>query len=588
MRTTKKCVAILLCMLLALSQAVVGLGENEKTIPSLTTATEAGREATVSASIKWHDLPLLDEDTNKIVSSLMDATEFYARYAKTDEMSGYTSVGMKMSGEDAFTIDTVYDETTAYILSPVYGASPIALGMDELEAFFTKLGTYMDSVSEDGHGEYSAAMASMGSMFSAQALAWQNAKDVTEETDPMDTLTDVYEVYGLGDALDVADKWVDKTLAGEAYEGPINSAYGIEIASATSYVITKADLIELVSGVMKTLEGNTEFWSFALSNYSTGMEMSAGTDEDAPTLEEIMESVPELTEEVLSAMEQIPEETIIRYLECYDAQGNYIISQVEAIVPGTEEGTGEFALYMEWFADTINFYMEALMDGNGFTAEVAPKEDVAEGIKDGGFSFLLSLYQESELRYEMLIETSSVASESEDGRVWDASLVMAMAEDTQTMGVNFILNQVDTYKGEDITQDVNLDMYILSNDTSLPVLTLTATAETGEPQGPAFDITDASIIHPAQMTDEEFAEWVNDVSMSAFQSVFGIIALLPADVLSVMMQDQLPATTGAVQTEETAPAAEAEPAPETEETAEEVTEEPATEEAPTEATSATK
>lgn len=585
MRTTKKCVAILLCMLLALSQVVVALGESEKTIPSLTAATEAGREANISASIKWHDLPLIDEDTNKIISSLMDATEFYTRYAKTDELSGYYSVGMKMSGQDAFTVDTVYDETTAYISSPVYGTSPLALSVDELGEFFTKLGTYMDSISEDGSEDYSAAMASMSSMFSAQLDAAQSAKDVTEVQDPMDALTDVYEVYGLGEALDVADKWVDKTLVGETYEGPINSAYGLEIASATSYMITKEDLIELVSGVMKTLEGNTEFWSFALANYSTGMEM---VDEDTPTLEEIMESVPELTAEVLSAMEQIPEETIIRYLECYDDQGNYIASQVETIVPGNEEGTGEFSLYMEWLADTINFYMEAFQDANGFTAEVAPKADVAEGVKDDGFSFLLSIYQDNELYNEVYIDTTSVASDSEDGRVWDAGLMIAVADATETMGVNFILNQVDTYKGEDITQDVNLDMHIFMNDTSMPVLTLTATAETGEPQGPAFDITDASILHPAQMTDAEFAEWMNNVSMSAMQNVFGIIALLPADVLSVMMQDQMPATTGAVQTEEAAPAAEAEPALETEEAAEEVTEEPATEEAPTEATGATK
>lgn len=538
MRISKKWTAILMCLLLALGQAVGAMAEDAKAVPTLQSAAEAGRELNSSIKLEWHNLPLLDEETNKMVSALLGAVEFTDRSAvKGENMEEmYSSFGMKLSGQDAITFDMAIEGDALYLSSQLFG-QPVKIAADDVEQFLSNFGAYLDKIAAE-QGEdmppdtFKDMMATMYA--SAMESAKQHPADMKEmkDADPMEVVRQMYATYGLEDALNIGEAWANDHMKGEDYEGPFSSVYDIEIASAKKYQITKEELISLMSDVMKTFEGNEAFWTYVMNTSNNMVE-----PDQQFSLEEIMSEVPEMTQEMIAAMDQIPDDILIRYLECYDAAGENIIGQIEFVVPGTEGGEGEFVLYMEWVNGINQMYLETIMGSDGFVMEVVPKEELPGGVKDNGFIAQLSIIAGDELVAEIYADASSVKAESESGSVWDGSLLLAVQAEGTQMGVEFVVNQTDTYQGEDITSEAMIDVNVAMGETTMPLLTIDAVCASGEPQGPGVDVTadDATFITPGTMTEEEFAAWVETVSVSAMQAGLGILSLLPSEVVMSVM-----------------------------------------------------
>lgn len=524
MRMTKKWVSLLLSVFL-LAGPLVSAGAE---MPTIADVVDTGREAAYSANFTWHSLPLLEEEMNSLLSSLLASLSIEGYYAKPAEDSSYSSFSLKLSDSDAITFSTVADEESVYIASNLLGQS-VSIPEDELEQYFANLGAYMDSISEEEgtEAQYADAFAAMYAQLAE--LKDMETAEVVEYTpeEAIEAMEAMYAEFGLDETLVDAVAWVEANVVGEPYEGAIGSALNVETSMATIYQLPKEKISEFVLLIMDGILDSDAYWTKVL-------EIVNSTEDTGLTLEDIKAEFPEIRAEIEESLSMLPDDTLARFNVCYDDAGEIVLNMIEVLIPEDENFTAPFSFYAEWLPEGFPFYAEFFQDEEGVTLVTEPKAPLSDGTPDGGFNAQISIYSMSEVIAQVNVDYSSVVAETDTSRVWDADLVISVHDSSMDIGLQFLINQVDTYADPDVLKELTMDINLLDTETTLPVLTLEATLGTQEPQGAPIDIAAETFARPGAMDEAEFETYMQGVSSSSMQAIMGLLSLLPPEVFEYM------------------------------------------------------
>lgn len=533
MKRMTSLLAVLLCAVL-----VIGPAAALAAPANATEALEAGREVTVSGALTWHSFPMIDAETNSLIKSAVEAFTFEATMAKQDDFNTYTSQRMLISGEEAMHTNVITTDEGMYIESNALMGYQ-AIGYDELNTYFTRMGSYMDTMMASGDADmpeslFEGAFGQMGTAME-QVFAQMKAGDApaaepnAEEAEK--AVNEMLATMGLEDTYAAVMDWVNAEMQGEPYSGQVGSVFGPELTDAMIYALTKERLHSLSDAFLGSLAQSEGYWNFIMENMSAVME-----DDTDMTAEELMAQVDEMRADIDELIDAIPDDAIMRYNQATDSNGNYALSQIEVIIPGDENGYGEVVGYVEWQPQGLPVYAELMIEEEGFAMEITPKEAVGD-VEDKGFTAIMSIISYDEVVQTLVMQTTSIATETEGGRAWDGSLLLGMGSDYgDDMGIEVLVSQLDTYEGDDLHSVVEVNLSVLMGTSTLPLLTLNASVTTAEPQGAPFDIAAVELVHPAQMSDEEFAAYMQDTMAVTMQTAFGMMSMLPQDVFSAIFQ----------------------------------------------------
>lgn len=541
MKRTKKVLSLLLGLVMCLGMFGGALAEENGTV---TTALLAGREIRYEAQASWYDSGIVtDEDTNAAIAALFEALSIQGSMAMDMENeSMYCTFAMLVSGSEMLTYEEIVQDGTAYMVSPVLGDN-IALRPEDVGLYMQKMGAYFDSLNLEGEvpTNYEETFAMM--MPDMEQFMMQTEREPVEEVDPEAALMEMYAAMGLDGALEAAVEWAaQKMEEGEAYEADTESVYGTKATHGTVYTLNKDDLIEYFEVLRPHLETNETFFSWFLSIANASTMYSMTTEEGAVTtaedetiaLEEIMAVVPEAYDDLLASLEEIPEDATFSIVECYDDNDEIALYQLVFYMPEDEESE-EMTIYMECEPEGLPLYFEMINGTEAITLSVVTNAN--DDTQDNGITATFSVIDQGEITAEILLQTTSVESETEEGRVWDGALKIAVVQDGQEMGVNFAIHQVDTDDDQDIIRDIGITASLLMAGMEIPVCGITANVYTTEPAGMPFEVDD-SFVEVAHLDDEAFAEHMTAVSASSLQMVFKLIGELPTEVFTVLV-DQM-------------------------------------------------
>lgn len=537
MFAAKKWLAVVMCVLMVFGQLAFAMAEQETTVPSIEAAVEAGREAVYSGNLQWHSVELIDEETNSLLTSLFGAMEVQGRFGQIDETSAYGEFSLMLSGQEAIPFSFVATDEAAYVQSSMLG-SPIIFRYDEMDLLMEKLQAMAET--EGGttmsDEEYAAVMqmytqiytevfAQMDEMMNTVDL--ENVENMTDE-EALEFVAKAYEPLGLDQMMRDVFAW-SQNLETVPYEGEVGSMLEADFDSSEITVVNKPQVIELMDIILDDLKGNEKYWGLIYSTMEPAMSLEEGTE--MPTLDELMEEVDVQLEDMRASLADMPEDYSFAITESFK-DSESVLGQMEMYLPIEDEG--DFFFYLEWLTQSLGLYMEAGMDSNGIMLEVYPQDAVDENTPNDGFLAVMTIIEEAEAIGYVFLETNSVTAQTDDGRVWDGGLYVGMIDESNEMGLDFVVHQVDTYEGDDVSKTAAVDVAFVAGGASFPVATINGSIASSDSAGAPFDIETTEFVNPAQMTDEEFTQWQTDVMTSAMQSLFAVMSLLPQDVLAVM------------------------------------------------------
>lgn len=540
MRKMTGWLAALLCMLLAVGPA---FAEGPLTLED---ANNAGREATCDISFEWHNPLLLDAETNKLIASTLASIGFETTSAMVDESTAYSSFAMTVSGQDAVTGDVIITKDGMYMGSSMQdGYEAIEVG--DFATYYANYGAYLDTMMQEmevsgdvdmdmPEGFYKAMMTQVGASVD-QMIAEGGMSATAQTTIPQPTEEDVDEIIdtvGLRETMDSFQKWIETEMQGEAYTGQIGTVYGPEMTHATVYALTPENLSSLVDAFLVPLAQSETYWTFIASMVPQDS-LPEGETIDAQML---MDTVPMMRDELQAAIKEMPEDVVMRLNTCYDDAGELALTQIEFIVPGDEYGYGEVSAYVEWQPQGLPVYAEFMIEGDGFTLDITGNDPVLD-MEDTGFTAMMTIYSYGEAMGQVAVQTSSVTNEDESGRVWEGSFMAGVLTETDEMVLEVLANQVDTYQGEDVTQAMTVDLNLYMGETPLPVMTMYVNTRTGEAQGLPFDVNAVDMIYPGQMTEDEFAVYMQEKMAASIQTGFAILSMLPQDVFMAIFSPEM-------------------------------------------------
>lgn len=478
---------------------------------ALHAAIEAGREVQYSGGVKWNNPSLLDDETNSLLNSLLDSIKVSGRYG-TDGEADYGVLDLLMRDTSVLSVSKVVTEDGVYVGSS-FQEGTVAVPYTDVEAFFGNLAAYLQENLEYTVDGYPVDHETFVEMIE------DRMSGLIMEENPLASLD-------MDALLDALDAWSETALEGEAYEGAIVSILGVETSNATLYQITKDELISLMDTILPILRENEAYWS-AIYAYMAQLD----TYEEYPPFEEIfpeiqasLDSMPEMMAAALS------DDLVLRYNECYDADGNHVLGEIEAYM--TTEYDENMIFYAEWLPEGNDLYLYAGVDSDGASFSLTTGDD--------SFTALCTVIEEDETIAQFVISGEGSETETADGREKTAVLLLEVIAGGEENGLEFVMNTRETYAGDDVAIAQTLDCYILYGTEEYPLLTVSADIRTVDPQGLPFSITeDEGFAYPGQMDEEAFAAWMNeDVTLGAMQTVMRMMGMLPQDVLNVLMRTE--------------------------------------------------
>lgn len=540
MRAVTKKVSMLLCVLMVALLPLTALAGD---VPSITQAMENGREVWFHGAMEWKMIPiLLDEETNDLVTAVVDAIEIEGRMADLSDGSGFMDVALVLSGEDAVPFAVVYEGDTVYFNSPVYG-KPFKLSTEDVEPFLMKVGTYLEGMDDEiPAGTFTAMYEQMFDAMDAYAGQYDDSIDIQEMSDEqvIALLKQAYAPYGMDGVMDVVMDWTENQFLAGAEEVPtLENVFGVQVDSAVVYPVTKDMLIELITDIVESLRDSDAFLALIAQNaQSTGMLASGGAQTDVE-IDELRADFDEMLQELPEALDSIPDDFIASLAVGHDEDGNEVVTYLDVYVPAESEYDDDVVFYMEWVNGSPNFYMEVGVGSEGVTMTVQPNEPLVDGTPDNGFSAILTIFSGGDEMGNLILETSSIAQDIEDGRAWEGGLTAGMMMQGMDILVEGIASQVVTTDGEDVISDTNVDIDLIMYSATLPVISLRFYSETDEPGEAPFDIDAMAFIEPAKMSDAEFADWMTSVSAAMMKTALRVASLLPDEVIMMMMAEQM-------------------------------------------------
>lgn len=533
MRVAQRCLALVLSLFLLLAQSAVGLAEDTG-VQSISDAFASGREVSFRAKADWAGLPLLDEETNSLLASLLGAMEFTGSYgAAQDGSTSYVNFDLLMQGQSALPFQMVTDTAGVYYVSPIY-AGPLAVEVEKLPVIFHNFGAFLEAQMPDAEG----SVVEMFDMYGAMMGSLQAGE--MPEMPLLDGADEILAALDIEPILAALDSWSQTALTAEPYEGEIISVLGVETGTANVYEITKEELVALANELVPLLKGNTAFWEALLQSDLTG----ATVKEAEADLDDMIAEVQAELEQLPANMESnMPDGLVMRYLECLDVTGKHTLSEVEFYIPAASEEEEDFTLYLEWLEDGTSFYLYGAENGDGFSLLLMeePTETASQDgqtVTDDYFGGALSVYEDDEITTEILLSVAKQLTEKQGERVNDWMFTVSLSDGLEEYGLEIASTNTTTYDGQDAASETTIDVSLLAGEETMPILTIAAEAVSGEPKGPAFDVEamQGDFIRLGNMTEEEFITWMTvDETNAIMQLAMRIMSLLPQDIASLLM-----------------------------------------------------
>lgn len=534
MRITKKWFAALLAFLL-LAQLTPSLAE-ESAAPTFSDALASGQEVAYSIEFSWHSPALLDDmDINSVLASLFDAIEIQGYHGQTSDTDSYGRFSLLINGEDALPYEYVITSESKYCNSPIYGGG-IAMKTAELDQIVLNFSTFLSFLTGTPVESYTGLFESMLVPYDEAT-----AEDAEDTVDSLDAYIDeMIALYNLAPIMEIITAWEETTLVGDVYEDDIVSVFGVETASATVYEITKAELVELLTDILTEMQENDALLTAILINNET--------PDVEPTQEELDQARLELTSLIETLDTAIPDGMIMRYDECYDADGNHVVSEIEFYMPYDEnEDENALIIYIEWLPDTLSFYGIVLDSGDGFSfvmqGEPAETVETEEGtIEYSWVNAIVSIYEAEATIAEVTLSCETVTSLVETGVAKKTEFSIGISEEElgEIGSLQIILNQEDTYLETGLASVLTCDCNLVMSYVSMPIFNVEINVESQEAQGAPFDPESGELtfVQVGQMTEEEFVQWSSeDLAANYTKTLMHVLSLLPTEVMVSLMQD---------------------------------------------------
>ena len=517
-----KLLAILLAAIMVLAQVPLALaGENNP----LLAAKNAGREVSYEGKITWHGLPFLDDDTNSLIASVLDALKFAGRSGSDGDVA-YASSGVYLQDQPAIVFDSVVTEEGAYVSSS-FLPEPVAIELEDAEQLIARVMGLAESALGLPEGMIEGAIES--SLAQAADSANMLADGMPEALEGM--------VEAL---LPQLMEWAEAAFEGEAYEGAFTSAYGVDIASTTLYKIGFEDMLNLADIFFSALASNDEYWAFIIAQMKPFMQM---TGEEMPPDDEMLTMVKAAMEDVMAALPELREQEIDAYLyyaECCDSAGLPVTNVVQFVV-ATEDNPVNF--YVEWLPGGRDIFILFTVDLNGAMVEISAPAAKASTVgsrtdTERDFYIILTQLQDDEPAGKIKLGVSSKTIEFGNASTCEGQvqlLTMGVFSE-EVMGVEAGWVTAVESDGTDVTIGTQVDLTLHMGDDSSKLVTLECVTATGDPQGAPFAIEGTEFFRPAKASDEELAAFATErIPTAAMQAVFYILSLLPEDVMGAVM-----------------------------------------------------
>lgn len=535
MATLRKWIAVLLCAAMAFSLSASALAQ-EAQASSIEAALAEGREVTATANFTWHNPPIVDEQTNLAISKLLEATSFTTRYAKPDDENAYGDFVMQMSGEDALKVEYVTNENGTYFVSPLIG-EPMAIETDDLGQYMHNLGAYMDRIMAEAGEEmevsYAEMLEQLVTMMPSEGMTISPGYE-DWESEWLETTDELFDAYGLLETMQAIDAWAATDMAGEPYEGTLETKLDVAADHALIYPVTQDKLSAMIDVLEPTLIDNTTYWSLVTEVYNSQL----SGYETPLSVDEVMEMLPEVFAMLRETLAEMPEDADIRYMEYYDAQGELVLGQFFLDIPSEYE-TVRFV--MEWVPQVLPFYMEFDLDGTGVVMTMEQNSPTADGREDDGFTMKLEMIEYGESAGAIYFIVNNALSVTNNTRVWDAGFTFGGEMYGMDAYVDILINQVDVVRGSDVEKKLAVDVSLRGSMITvepIAIVSMDATLKTGAAQGAPFNAEDSSaltFVHPGQMDMGAFDAYMASVSASTLQSMMHVMSLLPVELVEMFM-----------------------------------------------------
>lgn len=475
-------------------------------------ARAQGMEVRTETTFKWGGLPLLSDEENKALASLLKVLTLQSR-AQGAEAGGYRAYDMLLQEVSVLDIAMQATDGVYYEQSNLLGGQTVAFTAEEFSTFMARM-----SARSEG-----SLPANLDTVFSAllQALGGGDIQ--------MDAQT--YE-----GAMEAFAAWQNTALVETEQLRPTVHIPGLYGVRAVVVDLTREEALDFARIYSDLLAENDALWRDAAAG-----QLPEGTDE--ATLAETAQSIAQ-------TMRNLP-----KWVELWWPQGAGPLALRTVYGPDDEIVSRQLDLPL---SDTLYAYAEWVPQETGVpplygylaagdsSLELLVTHENGEATQAGKETSLRNrsiaqlTYQDAQTRLDVTM-TRTQDAKTADTRETITTQTDFMMESAALFGEGAVLTLT-----AQTTQSVRgeAEKYANTSETVwrikglgfdgqdiLTVTTKTTLHEATPPADPA-----AEAVHPAQLSDEEMDAWISKTQVSLVQVVYTILGRLPADVAEYVLK----------------------------------------------------
>lgn len=448
----------------------------------------SGQEVQYTGSYIWHNPPVIDEETNSLLASLLGALTISGSYGIGDSV--YHNMDVLISGESVLPMDVVISpEAAVAVQSPILGGT---------------LGVRTASM-------YGGAVPSAEGV---EAMANLVGEDFIA----------TFQLEGFVEQIQA--KVIDVMESAQRTYGVMPSVFGAKTREAQTFTVTKEDVMEVFALCLPDLLANTGYWEFILDMMG-GDAMFA---ELGVSREDLLAQIAGMEGDLLYALDElIPERAKLVYSQCYDEAGIHNLSVITlSAMANYYVGREQELIRVEWVPGGSG--VRILITGSGVRVDTVLEKT------DTGYAAYVDV-DESETNV-FTGRLTYTAAESAEGEVYTREEKVTLDVNFQEQGWSGGFDIVFATRTEGIAQSAACTLSITDNGTQMPVLSAYSEEWIADADqvGSRIDLTAENIAYPAEMTEAEMTAWMESLQIAAMQTVLKIGGMLPPDVFAALMQ----------------------------------------------------
>ena len=510
----KKRIAALVCLLLVWMQ-VSGLAEAVPGQYAKGLEAQArldGMQLRTETSFAWGGLPLLDDETNEALKSLLKVLVLEKREQGTPS-SGYLSLDVLLQKVSVLDLSMQNIQGTYYEQSNLLGGQTVAFTPEEFQTFVARLSSRSQG----------AMPTNLDAMFSIvmQALGAQPVEFDVE------TMSEVLRTYA---------GWQDVALQKTERLRPEVAIPGLYGLRAEVVDVTREEALAFADAYSALLAENEALWRGAAHAQQPDATPEA-LQETAKRIAETLRVLPDMLAAWLP--DGLPP---AEYREVYGADDALVCRQLDITLPD------DVHAYVEWVPEEAGVPAAyALISMGGSTLEFIYTQEVGAPQQNGSETKALhrtvaqGTYREPGMEVNAVLTTTRNAS-IRAGKEAIATRIELMMESEALFGEGAVI----TLSGEttETASGAIGSKYVHSAETvwrlkglgfdSRKILTVsqrTTMEEAAPPATPGEDV-----VRPAQLSDEELDEWLDGTQVSLMQTLYTILGRLPANVAAYVLK----------------------------------------------------